>query len=176
MTSLHAFVDESVRGTYMICAVMIPASEVASARRVLRGLLKGSQGRLHMAKENVHNKKSILNQVSSMEVVAQVITISISGQSQRKARDKCLKSLVGQLLEMKVQRVVIESCDQDKADLQVMGDELARLGALHVISIVHMRPHEEPLLWIPDVIGWAYGKAGAWRKKIEGLLHTATHL
>lgn len=169
--SLQAFIDESYRsGQYLVCAVVVDSSDVQVARKAMRAMLKGSQSRVHMAKENAQNKDALLDGVAQMRVIAHVVTIRIAGKSQRSARDACLNALTSELDELGVTRMVIESCDQDKRDNQVIGDKLARRGSLDRITVIHLRAREDPLLWTADIIAWAYGRSGTWKKKIAGML------
>jgi hypothetical protein len=129
-----------------------------------------------MAKENAATRRSILRRVAGMSVIANVITVSVSGRSQRSARDMCLRKLALDLVEAGVSRVVIESCDQDRRDVQVIGDALASSDLTGALEIQHLRPHDEPMLWIPDVIAWAFGHTEAWRKLIAPLVARSTRL
>jgi hypothetical protein len=169
--SLQAFIDESVRaGEYIVCAVVVDSADVASARRSMRQTLKGSQGRVHMAKENANNKRGLLDHVASLGIAAHVVTVRVRDRSQRRARDACLAALARALQVHGVGRLVLESCDQDRDDLQVLGDTLASLGAVHDVEIVHLRAHDDPLLWVADIVAWAYGRAGDWGRRVAAII------
>lgn len=174
---LHAFVDESYRtGVYIVCAIVVDSSKVAGVRQAMKRQLKGSQGRVHMAKENAANKRALLDQVLSLSLVARVVTVSVAGKSQRSARDACLSALASELKEIRVARMVIESCDQDRADRQVIGDTLARSGSALAIDIQHLRPREDPLLWVADIVAWAYGRSGSWGVRVAELIEREIRL
>lgn len=169
--SSQAFIDESFRaGEYIVCAVVVDSSEVAKVRQAMRRTLKGSQGRVHMAKENANNKRGLLDTVAALEVDAHVVTVRVRDRSQRRARDVCLRAIAKALHARVVRRLVIESCDQDRDDLQVLGDVFAELGAVHDVDIAHLRPHEDPILWVADVIAWAYGRAGEWGRRVAAII------
>lgn len=34
------------------------------------------------------------------------------------------------------------------------------------LTYEHMRPHEEPILWVSDAVAWAYGAGGDWRRRV----------
>ena len=40
----------------------------------------------------------------------------------------------------------------------------------------HMKPAEEPLLWIADAVAWAYGAAGDWRRRADPMIDDVTKL
>jgi hypothetical protein len=103
-----------------------------------------------------------------MEVSVQITVASTRGRSRRQSRDLNLNHMARTLAAKGVVRVTIESCDQDAADRQVIGDALATMGRLQQVEIIHTRPHDEPLLWIADAIAWAYGrKGGFWTSEID---------
>jgi hypothetical protein len=172
----HAFIDESFRKDYLVCAVIVESRHVAGARQDAVRLLRRGQSRVHMVKENTANRRAILRRVSEMSVIANVVTVSVTNRSQRTARDLCLRQLVCELLEAGVTRLVIESCDQDRRDLQVIGDALATEGKTSAFEIQHLRPHDEPMLWLPDVIAWALGNTEQWRKLIMSVIAHETRL
>jgi hypothetical protein len=172
----HAFIDESFRKDYLVCAVIVEARHVVFARHEAVKLLRRGQSRVHMAKENAANRRAILRRVSEMSVIANLVTVSVADRSQRVARDLCLRRLTLELLEAGVTRVIIESCDQDRRDIQVIGDALASADQIGAFEIQHLRPHDEPMLWLPDVIAWAVGNTEVWRKLIASIVARETRL
>lgn len=123
-----------------------------------------------MAKENSANKRRILEAVSDIPAITLVIRVSTARRSERAARDVALRALVPELLERGVGRATLESCDQDKADLQVIGDALASRGSTGRLNAFHMAPKDEPLLWLADIYAWSFGKPGAeWKKLLATL-------
>lgn len=178
MAGLHAFVDESYRtGSYLLCAAVFGSKQVVAARRSMSSLLRTGQARIHMAKENDGRRRSLLTEIAAMNASAQLVAVQVSGKSIRVARDIALAELTEQLVELDVRRLVIESCDQDRRDMQIIGDGLARLSRSGTVAIHHLRPHDEPLLWIPDAIAWAYGKGGKdWRSLVDPLISRVTRL
>ncbi len=175
--SLHAFVDESYRaGTYIVCAVIVDSSRVGALRRDMRRQLKGSQGRVHMTKENNTNKRALVEHIRELKLSVSVVTVVVSDKSQRSARDACLAALTRELNARGVARMIVESCDQDREDRQIIGDELARWGDSRAIELQHLRAFEEPLLWAADIVAWAYGRSGAWRLRVASLISSEIRL
>ncbi len=33
----------------------------------------------------------------------------------------------------------------------------------------HQRSADEPLLWVPDAVGWSWGRGGLWKRELEEL-------
>ncbi|MEO8527735.1 MAG: hypothetical protein ABI435_01520 [Pseudolysinimonas sp.] len=120
-----------------------------------------------MAKESNETKKRLIAHVSGLNEIAAVVTITSSGRSDREARDDCLSAITAHLMGFDVRRIVVESCDQDLRDRQIVGDALAAVGRVARVEIVHHRASDEPLLWLPDIVAWAFGKSAAWKSRIS---------
>ena len=163
---MPVFVDESLRsGRYLLCAVEVADAQVRVTRQRLRELRKPGQRRIHMKHEGDRRRRQILSAISGMGVSARVYEIDRHGLSARMARDECLRQLVEDLMRVSVGRLVLEACEQDHADRQVIRDVAMKFSAS--LRYEHSKPADEPLLWLPDVIGWAYGKGPEWRRRVE---------
>lgn len=156
----HACVDESYRRNYLQCAVVVNANDVRAIRGTLVSMLRKNQRRIHMAKENRASKKIIVNRISTLPITTIMVSAAMSGRSRRSARNITLTSLTELLHEHGVTRVIIESCGQDHEDRQVIGDRLAQLSALGALDLHHLRPSEDALLWLPDIVAWVHGNPG----------------
>jgi hypothetical protein len=55
----------------------------------------------------------------------------------------------------------------DRRDRQGVHLVLEALDVHGQMIYEHLRPFEEPLLWIPDAIAWAWGAGGDWRRRIS---------
>jgi len=123
-----------------------------------------------MAKENAVTKRALVEHITTMGVTAQVVTVQVRGKSLRKARDETLRAMTATLHELLVRRFVLESCDQDRADVQVIGDTLARLKGTGSMEVHHLHGRDDPLLWIPDIVAWAYGRSFECRKLLQPMM------
>lgn len=162
----HAFVDESSRGGYLLCAVVLLPADLTSARRTLRGLCKPGQRRIHMKHESDGRRREILSVVAKLEVETRIYRAKLDGRSERRTRDECFRAMVPELIEdLGVSRMVIESCDQDRQDNQVIREMVVKGQAEERFSYLHSAPACEPLLWLPDIVAWAVGRGGDWKRR-----------
>ncbi|GII76261.1 hypothetical protein Sru01_12430 [Sphaerisporangium rufum] len=166
----HAFVDESARGGYLICAVAIAPADLPASRRALRKLCKPGQQRIHMASESDSRRREILSMIDGIEVAAHVYQAELAKSAQRVVRDDCFRAAVPSLIAMGVSRLIIESCNQDRQDRLVIHEALSKADAHDLLVYGHDRPALEPLLWVPDALAWAYGKGGDWRRRTRGAI------
>ena len=69
-----------------------------------------------------------------------------------------------------VKRLAIEPMEgQDHRDREVVVRSRYRNPQLDGLSYEHLRGHEEPLLAVVDVVAWADGAGGDWRRRVESL-------
>jgi hypothetical protein len=75
------------------------------------------------------------------------------------ARSRCLACIVAALQLRSVDRLVIESRQDDVDDERTIHRERQRESRL---VFEHRRGTDEPLLWIPDGVAWAVGAGPRW--------------
>jgi predicted kinase len=91
------------------------------------------------------------------------------------ARPRCLTALVGDLVDAGADRLVLERLEtQQHSDRRTIRAALAGVDA--VLPYVHLRAYEEPLLWAPDALAWAYSAGGDWRRRVDPLVDKAVLL
>lgn len=169
----HGFADESMgRGRYSMAVALVPSVALAEMRKSVRGLLLPGQSRLHMAKESASRQRHLARAVSGLGIEVLIVSRAHHLASERENRDRVLAELIGLIAERPVERLSIESCDQDRQDRVVVANALN--GRSFPAGYHHMRPSLEPLLWLPDIVAWSHGKGGEHRKLVAPLL--ARHL
>lgn len=75
----HVFVDETKHRGYLLVASVVPAAELDSVRKMLRGLILPGQRRLHMKDESNQRRRSIASVVAVSGLQA---TVYDAGQRQ----------------------------------------------------------------------------------------------
>lgn len=166
---MHAFVDESIRRRYILCSVTVNPRDLAASRRELRAMLLSGQRRLHFVHEAPSRRKALLSQMSRMRVRA---TIYVCAGGDLVARRAGLRRLVADLVAVGGRRLVVESREgRDGQDRQTIRAALVDAGAIAQLDYEHMRPSEEPLLWVADAVAWAAGADRTWRRRTEGIVH-----
>lgn len=163
---LHAFVDESDRRDYVVCAVVVGSDGRDEIRQVVRGLRRPGAHRLHMAKESAAHRKRILGDLCALPISA---TLYVSRYSvDRDGRAEIMRRMVAGL---GVEGLVIESgVGQDERDRAVLYEAVRAAGLDGRFSYRHLAPRAEPLLWLPDAIAWAWGAGKDWRRRVEPLV------
>ena len=167
--SVHVFVDESVRGAYIMCAVLLRPTDLAETRKLLRGLCRPGQRRVHFAKESNPRRRHVLAELARTSLRARVYLCHRNDQVA--ARRACVYRLAKDCVDAQAGRLVLESVSSLNGR-----DELAILDALHDggglwdVPYAHMHAYEEPMLWPADAIAWAYGVGGDWLRRVDPLI------
>lgn len=166
--TVHAFIDESQRGThYLVCVATVAPQELASARKLLRTLRMPNQRELHFKKEKDQRRRMLADRIAMLPVAVAVYRAECCRHDQEAARQRCLSQVFKQLLVTDAHRVVIDSREHrdtnDAATAQrVLGNHPSRTG----LTYEHMDSTDEPLLWVADVVGWCYGAGSDWRRRV----------
>lgn len=161
--SWQAYVDESIRGRdYILCVSLVPSSEVKVIRRKVRALASPGQRRIHFSRESDGRRRVFLRDVAALGTRS-IIYVG-RHHDQPVARDAVLTAMVHDLIEIATTWLVLESrAGQDARDRSTIARAMGSRGAT-ALSYVHNQAHEEPLLWVPDAVAWAWGRGGSWRK------------
>ena len=159
---MHAFIDESKRGEYALCAVTVAPGDLTSLRKQMNALRPPGHSRIHVTGVGKKLAPKIVAEVARLEATSRIYLMTSKKVNERQARDVTPAAAVRDLAQMAVTNVVIESCDQDREDNRIIRDEL---GGNPPFVYTHDRP-TNPLLWIPDVHAWAWGRSGSMRAKI----------
>ncbi|MBE7372925.1 hypothetical protein [Dermacoccus barathri] len=167
----HAYLDESTQGDYLVIASVIAPGDVREARAALRGLLLPRQRSLHMKDEKKTARQDlIVATVCNLELTT---TIYVAKPSEHKghtgARDACIQRASSDSATQGVQRLVLDRNDSYmKRDEASILKGATRAGVNPVpFNFGHMSRHEEPMLWVPDVLGWCYARGGTWRHRVH---------
>jgi hypothetical protein len=93
------------------------------------------------------------------------------GRQQEAARARCLTQLVNDLLKTGARRLVLDSRgDRDRYDVRTLQAALGAYPAATQLTYEHLDSAHELLIGVADMIGWAYGAGGDWRRRITPAL------
>ncbi|MGH3941087.1 MAG: hypothetical protein ACRDTG_21095 [Pseudonocardiaceae bacterium] len=164
---MHAFVDESVRDQrYLLSAALVDPSDLARLRKVLRALLLAGQRELHFKKEKPPRRRQLADRIVAAGATITVYTAGCR-HGDEAARQRCLQQLAHDLIKTRAHRLVLEGReDRDVIDARTLRTTLGPQPSLGGLTYEHVESTQEPLLWIPDALGWCYGAGGDWRRRV----------
>ena len=145
-------------------ASAVRPADVGAARRAVRTLHLPGQTRLHMATESGSRRRAILSGLGRAGLRATIFRASRSARD-IDAREACIEQLVASLADEPTVRVTFE-CDQsqDERDRKQLYRLVRALGCSERVQYEHRLASAEPLLAVPDAIGWAYARGGDFRR------------
>ncbi|MDX8144648.1 hypothetical protein SK854_21205 [Lentzea sp. BCCO 10_0061] len=166
--------DESRRGpTYLVVAVVVRPRELDAVRTSLRRLVRSGQRRVHFKKESDSRRRELVSRLREMGLRAAVWTVRDSDDI--RARRLCLFAAAAWLQEFGVTRLAIESCaHQDVRDRQTLAAALEKVDV--PFAYEHLRPAEDPVLWVSDALAWCFGAGGDWRQRVQPMLDVVVRL
>lgn len=167
----HAFVDETMRGGYVMAAALVLSTDVALARKAIGAMVLPGQRRLHFCTERDSRRRQIMTVIRSLQPEVLIYDASAHRKA-RSARRACLGQLVEDLAARRTVRLTIERADNAvEDDRRLLFDKLREMDG-DGITYTHQRAREEALLAIPDALAWCWTHRGTWRSAVAALAPT----
>ncbi len=172
MTARHGFIDESVRsdGWYRLTMVDVAARDLGSVTRALRSMVPKGRQRLHFSAEGESQRRQILNGMMPLPMTALTVAAPYRrGRDEEPARRRCIEALIDEL-DPAVVLLVLDSrgAQRDQGDRRVIRDSLLRSGREDGPTYSHRGSSDEPLLALPDAVGWSVGAGGYFARTVAG--------
>lgn len=166
---VQAFIDENtVRGIMVVAAVADP-SALDHARRTLVALRMKGQERIHFKSERDSRRRAICSAMVTLDV--QVRVYHAAGLTPKLGRPRCLETLVEDLADLSVSRLVLEQDDSTvKSDRRILFEAAGKHGIRDQLTYHHLRARQEPMLWIPDAVAWCLAKGSEWPDRVRPLI------
>ena len=172
MTVRHGFIDESIRsdGWYRLTMVDIAARDVGVITRELRSMIPQGRQRVHFSAEGHAQRRRILDAMLGLPFAA--VTLSAPyrrGQNEEPARRRCIQAMLTSA-DPAIVLLVFDSRGphRDRNDRRVLSQSLLRGGGSESLSYSHRGSKDEPLLALPDAIGWSLGAGGYFTARVRG--------
>lgn len=171
MTAVHGFVDESARtGVYRLTIVRVATVELDAISRAVRTAIIPGQFRIHLVNERPPRQRAILNAYGRLPIRATVYEAPFPKRTDDQiARDRCLRALVSDLTDDPIRMLVLDTRgpDRDARDRRTL---VAALGPASDLQYTHRGSRDEPLISLPDAIGWAVGASAEHRQRVAPVL------
>ena len=156
-----AFVDESIRGQrYLMGCVLVQAHDLSTMRAGVGDLAGTKSSRVHFNAELDSRRQTLLETFAELSIESFVVICRRRhGVTEFEARSRCLAYIVAALQSRSVDRLVIESRQDDVDDERTIHRHRQRQPRL---VFEHRRGVDEPLLWVADGVAWAVGAGPRW--------------
>jgi hypothetical protein len=162
------FVDESKHRNFFLSTVTLEVQDVATVRKTLAKLRMKGQSTIHLAKESASRRRLILDAIATLPI--KVMFLDSSHDQERHARSESMKRLVTNLKLGDSYQIWIEADENFMSlDRRTITSELIARGMVERVMFQHASPSEQPLLWLPDAVGWARNRGGDWYRRVSSL-------
>jgi len=169
--TVHAFVDESRRGSHYIVAVaLVEPGNLRLLRRDLRGLLRPGQRELHFNDQKDPQRRVLADAIARLPVEVRIYRRCIDRYAEP-ARQVCIDRLVCDLLTDGAHRLVLDSRAQlDAKDEATIWAAIRRHPHRTRLVFEHFDSASEAVLWVADATAWCFGAGGAWRRRVDPIV------
>lgn len=163
-SGVHVFVDESRRrSTYLLASVRVMPAHLTAVRKVVRGALLGSQRRIHFVDERVDRRRQLLDLFCGLPLgVVAYRSVHAPTRQEPAVRSALLVVMVDDIVGEGATRLVLESREgRDQLDRRVIHRRLLPQTD-SALTYEHLRPTEDPILWVADAYAWTAGAGADW--------------
>ena len=140
-----------------------------------KNLRVNGQSSVHMQTETRSRQTKIATDISAFNVSATLFNVRRTGITDLSARAAAMETLVTNSWILDVQLITFDTSNSIQQDRRSIAEAAKRSGVT-VPHYRHMNARHEPLLWIPDIIAWCYGRGGTWREAVEPLVEEVIEL
>jgi hypothetical protein len=122
-----------------------------------------------MQKETRVRQIQISEGISTLNCQATIVEVSLNGLTDLSARMKGLELLFRQNDTLTAQLITFDASNSVSQDNRLLSTVRNSTGNW-MPHYRHLKFTYEPLLWLPDIIAWCYGRGGTWRETVEPLV------
>ena len=179
---LHAWGDESIRTrgwsepAYLLGASVVDTEDLAHTREVLEGL-RPTRGKLHWHDLNDRERTEVEASIGRLRARHLIVVGSPADlRREERARAVCLERLGWELGRLGVTVLTLEgrASALEARDLRVVEALRGRRIIPSSVRVRHGDPDVEPLLWLPDQVLGAFGRARAEGRALGDTLRNTT--
>jgi len=175
--TVHAFVDESRRGSQYTMAVAIAEPvKLRLLRRDLRGLLLPAPRELHFNDQKDPRRRVLSDVIARLPVRVAIYRRSVDRYVES-SRQECVDRLCCDLLAQGAHRLVLDSRAQlDRHDAATIRTAMLRHPDCKRFVYEHVDSTSESMLWVADATAWCFGAGGHWRRRVEPIVSSVNDL
>jgi hypothetical protein len=163
----YVFIDESIRDSYVMAAVIVPINRLGEYRKAMAGLRTKGSLAFHMGGEKTAKQELALRTLLGVPGLSFRFALS-KEKIRAQARVNVLESILESLDSQTFWTLVLDRTTQDRVDL----DTALRIRRLNSLSLAvsHSNRYEDAGLWGADILAWSIGspkiKSEVWAHQI----------
>ena len=175
MMPFNTYIDESARENFLLCGINVQQSQIHDTRDALRVFRAKGRSHIHMYQEDRSTQEAVASFIGTLPITGWLVSVSSQTANEPLSRNLALRSLedINSLRGSRLLTLDDISCR--RSDSQILR-EVARGVDYQFPHYRHMNSRHEPLLWLPDIVAWCYGRGGPWREAVEPLVNEVIEL
>jgi hypothetical protein len=164
--TVQVFIDESHRKSkYLLIAAFIQSTDLNRLRHSLRGVTEKPGQTIHMTKASNQIRLRLCSLIVQQQIDCLVIEHSYPSSTQLEGRMACLRKLCDETRVQLASHMTLDFSTTAQQDCHIF-EEHRRRNQSHFPIYQHTPSRNEPLLWVPDAIGWCWGRGSHWKQLI----------
>lgn len=172
---LRAYGDESIRSRwYWLAVVLVPRHNEPAVETQVRSLCLPGQRQLHLKAERDSRRRAIISSVVGGGRIR--AWLYRAPRPVVEARESCLRAMVENLVSAGADQLCLDQVDER----QRVRDRVAIRDVLHKqradLTYRHARPWEHAGIQVADIVAWAYGAGGDWRRRVRPIVERVIDL
>jgi hypothetical protein len=122
-----------------------------------------------MQTETTARQAQIADAIYAIPCKALIVNVVMPKFADLAARKQALVQACSHGLLQRAQLITLDSSNSITQDRQIIAKATGQKD-LNFPHYRHMNSRHEPLLWLPDIIAWCYGRGGTWRDAVEPMV------
>ena len=172
---MNVFLDESISNdSYYIVTSEVPTTHCRQFRTSMRKFSKKAGRAIHMYEAPPPLKKHALQTVLEMNAEHVVFSMSTSSHTNVECRMRCLEAVVDYFAHSDVAVLTLDRSNTMGRDAKVLAN--FKTSQDRFVTYRHIPSHQEPLLWLPDIVAWSYARGGRWRESVQPIIREVINL
>ena len=162
-----AFADESKAAGFRFLVSVVDNPDIAQARAIAGAWRAHGARSFHASQESASRRRRALEDVADLGL--RHVLIEVDGPARQYVRRQAgVAALVEFCARDHVSRLVLDLDESNlKRDRKTIIETRVGATGSRELSYVHLSRHEEPLLWVPDLVVWAWVRGGSWRASVN---------
>jgi len=173
--AVNVFLDESISNdSYFVVTSEVPTAVCRQVRTSMRKFSKKVGRAVHMYQAPPQLKKKALQTVLEMNAEHVIFTISTSSRTNIDCRMRCLEAVINYFADSDVAVLTLDRSNTMGRDAKVLSN--FKTIQERFVTYRHIASHQEPLLWLPDIVAWSYARGGHWRESVRPIIREVINL
>jgi hypothetical protein len=148
----YVFIDESIRDSYVMAAVIVPINRLGEYRKAMAGLRTKGSLAFHMSQEKAGHRRASLECLLGLDEVECLFAKSFL-RNRSMAREEALLAIIQHLEAKREWNLVLDRTTEQDHDFRVIVQ--VRKDLQLDLQVVHSTRYEDTGLWGCDILAWA---------------------